>query len=855
MVLARDVPERPGIGPPPERLELGDDLHRADLGRARHAPARKHRPRDLFERHPLPPPRDHLCNATPDRPAGEDPRLAENADTPDLRDPPEIVSMEIDRHRELGPLFRIRVERARERVVRRSVASTRARPFDRRRPEPLPPHLESELGARRADALGAEVSEEPIGGGRGPVEREEDVERTARSKLEIERAREVHLVHVTGRDPAEHFADPIGVLAVGLERRERTHVEALRLVVAGAETAEEPVGGRVIVGFDRDLSALVIDGEYRVVAMPDRPCERGRRAVVGSPGPGRALDRAGRVVRDHPHPTGPRRHSAPPVRFRTFAWNPFARRFDGVTGQVARRRVPFPHRPAPVAAEDDEPRRAAQRTRKPLHIGAERDFSDDRDHGQTSLACAPGAGRRGKDRRVRLRSLGYAPFGFTLALALALPLVECKSQTDEGSIQILTVDDPFVGPPAATSILVQAIDYADGGAGGATTTLAQGSASAGNLDLGTYPETNTESILVTATDGAGTQVAWGETLPVELGALAGMTLGVFVQRTGTLSTLPGSLSDARLAPLVSVLGGRYILVAGGSTKTELYDLISWSPLSNPPDLPLVPESIAVAQLKALAISATAATWYDLTDSTASDASAPTANGAWGAIAGGVTITSTDQSTSFVVGATRTSGAPSDQVLVVSSGGTLSWATLTTARLGAAATWVDGYGLVVEGGNAASDASGAGIEVLAAGALNGVAFEYMPDSTTGAAMAPLDSSHVLVVGGTFASGGDAGARVFNLSCKTACAAIGWASSVLTPLRFAQAFAIDGASAFVTGEDANGGMHAYRLAASSVSEVPFRHPRTQARAVRLPFGSPGAGPIALVGGNALIESFVP
>jgi hypothetical protein len=452
---------------------------------------------------------------------------------------------------------------------------------------------------------------------------------------------------------------------------------------------------------------------------------------------------------------------------------------------------------------------------------------------------------------VRLRSLGHAVFG----LPLALTLVECKSQTDEGSIQILTVDDPFVGPPPATSILVQAIDYADGGAGGATTTLAQGSASPGNLDLGTYPETNTESILVTATDAAGTRVAWGETLPVELGALAGMTLGVFVQRTGTLSTLPGSLSDGRSAPLVAVLGGRYILVAGGSTKTQLYDLISWSPLASPPDLPLIPQSLAVAQLKALAISETAATWYDLTDSAASDASAPASNGAWGAIAGGATVTSTDQSTSFVVGATRTSGTATNQVLIVSSSGTLSWATLTTRRLGAAATWVDGYVLVVEGGNSASDASAAGIEVLAAGALNGVAFEYTPDPTTGAGMTALDGSHVLVVGGTGATGGDGGARVFDLSCKAACAPTAWARSVLTPLRFAQAFAIDGASAFVTGEDASGGMHAYRLAASSVSEVPFRHARTQARAVRLPLGAPGAGPIALVGGNALIESFVP
>ena len=59
-----------------------------------------------------------------------------------------------------------------------------------------------------------------------------------------------------------------------------------------------------------------------------------------------------------------------------------------------------------------------------------------------------------------------------------------------------------------------------------------------------------------------------------------------------------------------------------------------------------------------------------------------------------------------------------------------------------------------------------------------------------------------------------------------------------------------------------MHAYRLSASAVAEVPFRVPRSHARAVRLPIGTPGAGPIAVVGGDpdagtntGYIESFIP
>jgi hypothetical protein len=470
--------------------------------------------------------------------------------------------------------------------------------------------------------------------------------------------------------------------------------------------------------------------------------------------------------------------------------------------------------------------------------------------------------RRGPPRRRAVIPL--APFA---ALALALPLAApaCKASTDQGSVQILTVDDPFTGPPAATEITVQAIDYADGGPDGAVTTLAQGSASPGALDLGTYAETTTESILVTATDSAGTKVAWGETLPVELGALTGLTLDVFVQRTGTLSRVPGPLADGRAAPLVSILGGRYILVAGGAdagqgSQTQLYDLVSWAPLASPPTLPLVPQSLAVAQLKALAINAMGAQWYDFTVATASDASAPSGTGTWAEVAGGATVTSTDASTSFVVGATRTlaSGGPTSRVLIVSSSGALTWATLTTPRLGAAAAWLDGYGLVVAGGSDGGDATAPGVELLAAGSTNALAVAYPADPTTGSAMAALDGTHVLVVGGAGAGGADPGARVFTIPCNAPpCVATSWEASVLTPLSFAQAFAIDAASAFVTGEDATGAMHAYRLSSSKVAEIPFRLARSHARGLRLPLDAraPGEGPVAIVGGNPTIESFIP
>ena len=446
-------------------------------------------------------------------------------------------------------------------------------------------------------------------------------------------------------------------------------------------------------------------------------------------------------------------------------------------------------------------------------------------------------------------------------MVLPLAAFACKSSPDAGSIQILTVDDPFPGPPAATEILVQSVDYDDGGPDGAVRTLASGPASQGTLDLGIYDETNTESIVVTATDGAGTRVAWGETLPVELGAIAGVTLGVFVQRTGLLSRMPGPHADGRPAPLVTVLGGRYILVAGGAdsasaTQTRLYDLVSWAPLSNPPVLPFAPESLAVAQLQALAIDSTQASWYDLTTSTTTAATAPSGTGSWADVAGGATISSTDQSTSFVVGATRTTGAPTSTVLIVASTGTLTWATLTTPRLGATAAWVDGLGLIVEGGNV--DTASAGVEYLSASSTNGpIPFAYPSDATTGAGMTALDGTHVLVVGGGEAGAGGVGARVLTVPCgaTTPCTTTPWQATLPSALTLAQALTIDTSTAFVTGEDASGAMHAYRLSATSVAEIPFRIPRSHARAVRLPLGLGSAAPIALVGGNPTIESFIP
>ena len=120
------------------------------------------------------------------------------------------------------------------------------------------------------------------------------------------------------------------------------------------------------------------------------------------------------------------------------------------------------------------------------------------------------------------------------------------------------------------------------------------------------------------------------------------------------------------------------------------------------------------------------------------------------------------------------------------------------------------------------------------------------------------ARVLVVGGMSGASGGVSARVFAVPCSattTPCATTTWDATLPTALAFTQVFAIDAASAFVVGDDVGGTTHAYRLAATSVSEVPFRVKRSHARAVRLPLGASAAGPIAVVGGDTTVESFIP
>jgi hypothetical protein len=390
----------------------------------------------------------------------------------------------------------------------------------------------------------------------------------------------------------------------------------------------------------------------------------------------------------------------------------------------------------------------------------------------------------------------------------------------------------------------------------ASTELAHARLPTDSIDLGERDENAIYELHVAATDDANNTLLRGLTFPVQLGALEGASIPVFVQRLGEMARLPEPLTDGREAPLCAAVVGRYLTLAGGgdasrAAVTQIYDLASLSPFTNPPTLPRTPHTLAALGSRLLLIDDAGATWLELADSTTTVADAPS-GGTWADVSGGTTLATPDGG-SFVVGATRAAtnpGAtgPTARVLRIAADGTLSFVSLTQARLGAAAVYLDGRGLVVEGGSA----SGAGAEVLAIGATAALPLPYPADATAGAALAAIDATHLLVAGGV---GHEGETRVMDLGCAGACELA--AGPVLpSPLSRADGvslsgFEAGGADILLVGDDASGASHAVRVSGGTATEVSFKVSRRGARPVRVT----AMQSVVIAGGATVLESFVP
>ena len=431
--------------------------------------------------------------------------------------------------------------------------------------------------------------------------------------------------------------------------------------------------------------------------------------------------------------------------------------------------------------------------------------------------------------------------GLLLLLALPLSASSCNSSAPQGTIALLLGGeaDALARDPAVTALQVDAVDDK-----GNATALAHASLPATTIDLGDVPQDQVAILRVTGADKDGVTRVRGASPPVQLGGLDGSTLNIFVQRTGELARFPGPLSDGREAPLLSPLQGRYIFVAGGDTTSQIYDLAAYAPVSTPPKLRRVPKSAAIAGTSALLVDDQGATWFDLSSSTATDATAPQ-GGAFAEVSGGASVRASD-GTVYVVGATRVAGDPSARVLRVDPAGTLSFVTLSAPRLGAAAAWMPGRGLVVAGGSAVA----AGAEIVGPGATSGIALPYPSDPVAGAGASPIDDTHFVLAGGTGPGGADGGLRAVDVTCTTACAAAPWQATLPSPLTRADAFPIDVSNVLVVGDDATGSTHVVHVNALRAAEVPLHAARRNARAMVL-----STGAIVVVGGAGVIESYVP
>ncbi len=402
--------------------------------------------------------------------------------------------------------------------------------------------------------------------------------------------------------------------------------------------------------------------------------------------------------------------------------------------------------------------------------------------------------------------------------------------TPEGTVAIVTGDevDVFSRAPAAVTLVTEKV-----GTDGKRTEISRAQLPVDSVRLGEQPRTEIGALAVSGLDATGKALVRGETLFVQWGALENTALEVFVQRTGELARMPRGPAafDALVATTVV---GRYILAANG-TATMTYDLLALRPLSTGTVLPRPARSIATVGTAALVIDEAGATTYDLSDGSTYTTEPPT-GGTFAEVAGGAQIMAPD-GTQYIVGATRMTGGPTARVLVLDTEGKASFAALTVPREGACATYVEGRGLVVVGG----DGAAAGAELLARGATLATPLPFPPDAIKGCGAATLDNAHVAVVG----SGGPV--RVLDLACTTACTPAAWPDAVPVVRAEMQPLAAD--AAFVLGDDAEGATHAYRASAAGLREVPLRNPRRGARLVRNPVGA-----LTVVGGGVGIEQYL-
>ncbi len=472
-------------------------------------------------------------------------------------------------------------------------------------------------------------------------------------------------------------------------------------------------------------------------------------------------------------------------------------------------------------------------------------------------------------------------------LPAVVALVACSS-TDNGTLQIVTGEetDVFTEAPAPDTLTVYAIDSSDN-----WTQIGTGPMSTSDIDLGTQDESNAATIAVLGTDSSPTNpdVVAGFTLALQYGALSGGALPIFAQRTNEWARLPNPPTDARQSPALAILSGEFLFIGGGSGSaaageaTQLYDFAPLSSVSSPPTLQVSPASMPVIGTVALVLGADgSAEYFDFSDGNTANVPVPSTQYTFADVAGGEVLYDYDGTSGtldavFVVGATRTQGAPTQAVLEIDAtdtsnsnypSGNLKWLSLTTPRLGAAAAYIGSTGLVVIGGNSGGSGgdagTAAGVEEFGTDNTSAT-FTALPqfpsDPSIGAGATDwLDPQHVLVAGGITPTGQDAGVRIFDLTCMAGSADCIKAWTTLPIALTAASTYVLGCTgctnpALVVGNELVSGLtHTFLINSGSATEVKTKVAHTNASSIQSPLGF---GSVLLFGGadGGEIEQFMP
>jgi hypothetical protein len=439
--------------------------------------------------------------------------------------------------------------------------------------------------------------------------------------------------------------------------------------------------------------------------------------------------------------------------------------------------------------------------------------------------------------RVTRRTLSFSRKSFGLPFALlALPsLPACSNDyLTDGAVVFNTGQeaDAWSVEPAAKRVVLEMVQDTK------RTTLANVAAPVTSISLGTEgPQNTVASFEATAFDQDSNLVMKGTTVPLGILGFESAEIALFIGRVGGLSRAPGDLIFPWAHPQMAVLYHGYLLISGGddaSANLDVYDMARWVAAPKQTPLPTAPGSWAIAGSKLLIIDRTpSATWMDVTSRATTAVDAPV-DLDYADIVGGYTVGGPGEP-QYIVGATRSTGEPTNQVLRVDTDATLHLLKLKTPRLGAAATIVNGRLLVVGGSD-----TGAGAEMVNEAGTAFATLPFPPDATVGAAIVARDETTAVLAGGRDPAndGMISGFRSLDSSCAEDCRQIAIAGAD---------FAFDHPRLFVVGTDqllavgeepTTGETQVFTFdSAHTLNAFSLRTPRAGASAFMLPNGQVG------------------